>query len=180
MNDTLRRMQPWEKMLIQRLALFGHRNWIVVADAAYPAHSRGGVETITADDVPIQVLQTVLNAVTSCQHIRPSVYIDLELSALDEGDAPGISEYRMQLDALLSGCTVDRLLHERTISKLDECAKMYRVLVIKTTMALPYTSIFLELECGYWDASAEKRLREAVMRLDSTQERSSVHAAADD
>jgi hypothetical protein len=175
MKSTLR---PWEKILVERLPLFGHRNWIVVADAAYPAHSGGGIETITADDIPIEVLQTVLNAVTNCRHIRPTAYNDLELSALDEADASGISEYRIQLETLLSGCTVNRLPHERIISKLDECAKMYRVLVIKTTMALPYTSIFLELECGYWNASAEKRLREAVMRSDPAHERS--YTAAND
>jgi hypothetical protein len=167
MNHSPHRIPPWEDTLRQRLPLFGHRNWIVVADAAYPAHSGSGIETITADDTLIQVLQTSLSAVASCQHIRPTVYTDLELSALDEADAPGISEYRMQLDAILSGCTVDRLMHEQIISKLDQCAKIYRVLVVKTTMALPYTSIFLELECGYWDARAEKRLREAAMRPDS-------------
>jgi hypothetical protein len=167
MNHSPHRIPPWEETLRQRLPLFGHRNWIVVADAAYPAHSGSGIETITADDTLIQVLQTSLSAVASCRHIRPTVYTDLELSALDEADAPGISEYRMQLDAILSGCTVDRLMHEQIISKLDQCAKIYRVLVVKTTMALPYTSIFLELECGYWDARAEKRLREAAMRPDS-------------
>jgi hypothetical protein len=73
----------------------------------------------------VQAPQTSLNAVASCPHIRPTVYTDLVLSALDEADAPGISEYRMQLDAILSGCTVDRLVHEQIISRLDQCAKMY-------------------------------------------------------
>jgi hypothetical protein len=26
-------------------------------------------------------------------------------------------------------------------------------------MALPYTSVFLQLDCGYWSPEAEKRLR---------------------
>jgi len=30
------------------LPLFGHRNWIVVADSAYPAHSMPGIETIVS------------------------------------------------------------------------------------------------------------------------------------
>jgi hypothetical protein len=29
-------------------------------------------------------------------------------------------------------------------------------------MALPYTSVFLELDCGYWNAEKEQRLRSAL------------------
>jgi hypothetical protein len=29
-------------------------------------------------------------------------------------------------------------------------------------MTIPYTSVFFELECGYWDAASEKRLRELI------------------
>jgi hypothetical protein len=31
-------------------------------------------------------------------------------------------------------------------------------------MTLPYTSVFLQLDCGYWSADAERRLREAMAR----------------
>jgi len=37
------------------------------------------------------------------------------------------------------------------------------VLVIKTDMTIPYTSVFFELDCGYWDSDAEKRLREGML-----------------
>jgi len=33
----------WEDVLKDRLPLYGHRNWIVIADSAYPAQSSGGV-----------------------------------------------------------------------------------------------------------------------------------------
>jgi len=36
----------WESQLHRQLPLYGHRNWIVVADSAYPAQSRPGIETI--------------------------------------------------------------------------------------------------------------------------------------
>jgi hypothetical protein len=29
-------------------------------------------------------------------------------------------------------------------------------------MTLPYTSVFLQLDCGYWNADQESRLREAL------------------
>jgi hypothetical protein len=36
---------------------------------------------------------------------------------------------------------------------------MFSILIVKSTMTIPYTSVFLELGCGYWDADAEARLR---------------------
>jgi hypothetical protein len=34
--------------------------------------------------------------------------------------------------------------------------------VLKTNMTLPYTSVFIELDCGYWSPEAEARLRAAM------------------
>jgi hypothetical protein len=31
-----------------------------------------------------------------------------------------------------------------------------------TNLTLPYTSVFLELDCGYWSPEAEQRLRDAI------------------
>jgi hypothetical protein len=39
---------------------------------------------------------------------------------------------------------------------------LFRVLVVKTNMRIPYTSVFFELDCGYWNAHAEKQLRAAM------------------
>jgi hypothetical protein len=36
--------------------------------------------------------------------------------------------------------------------------------VIRTTTALPYSSVFLELKPGYWDVDSETRLREKIER----------------
>jgi L-fucose mutarotase/ribose pyranase (RbsD/FucU family) len=152
----------WESELISRLPLFGHRNWIVIADSAYPAQSNPGIETIVASADQIEVVRKVLAAVASCRHIRANVYIDLELDAVDETDAPGITAYRSQLTALLHGASVKPLMHEQVISKLDECARLFRILIIKTDLTIPYTSVFFELECGYWNAESEERLRSAM------------------
>ena len=38
-------------------------------------------------------------------------------------------------------------------------SKTFRVLIIKTTLTIPYTSVFLQLDCAYWSAAAESRLR---------------------
>jgi DNA-binding NarL/FixJ family response regulator len=50
--------------------------------------------------------------------------------------------------------------------KLDDVGEKFRVLLIKTNMRIPYTSVFLELECGYWNSHAEKQLRSAMRSQD--------------
>ena len=54
--------------------------------------------------------------------------------------------------------------HEELIAKLDGAAKMFRILILKTDMTLPYTSVFVQLDCGYWISDAEKRLRDRISR----------------
>ena len=40
--------------------------------------------------------------------------------------------------------------------------KTFHVLLLKTNHTQPYTSVFLQLECGYWSPKAEKELRTAM------------------
>jgi hypothetical protein len=44
----------------------------------------------------------------------------------------------------------------------DQSARAFRVLIIKTNLTLPYRSVFLQLDCGYWSAEAGQRLRQAM------------------
>ena len=149
----------WKQVVQNRLALFGHRNWIVVADSAYPSQSAEGIETIVSDAGQLEVLEYVLKALAGSRHVTPTIYTDQELRFLNDKDAPGISGYRDQLFALLEDRRANTLLHEQLIAKLDAVSKSFRVLVIKTNMALPYTSVFLQLDCSYWPPEAEARLR---------------------
>jgi RbsD / FucU transport protein family len=152
----------WEEILKDRLQLYGHRNWLVIADSAYPAQSSPGVETFVADDEQTAVFTRVLTILRECQHIKPTIYTDAEMKFVPEEDAPGITAYREQLAGLLKGQQVLTLPHDEIISKLDRVGDKFRVLLIKTNMCIPYTSVFLELECGYWNAQAEDRLRAAM------------------
>jgi len=110
----------------------------------------------------VEVLQEVLAAVFGSGHVRPVVYTDQELELVEEDDAPGISAYRRRLAALLEDYATNVRPHEQIISALDQAGQTFRVLIIKTNMTIPYTSVFLELDCGYWDADAERRLRDAI------------------
>jgi hypothetical protein len=58
---------------------------------------------------------------------------------------------------------VHSLPHEQIIGKLDEAGQTFKVLIIKTTMTMPYTSVFLQLDCAYWGPEAEQKLRAAMV-----------------
>jgi L-fucose mutarotase/ribose pyranase (RbsD/FucU family) len=153
----------WERELKAILPLFGHRNWIVVADAAYPAQSKSGISTIVAGEDQISVVRKVYDAITSASHIRAKIYVDKELAFVRENDAPGITEYKQQLQEALSDSDMEHLEHEQIIALLDQSALIFRIFVIKTTMTIPYTSVFFDLDCGYWNPESEERLREAML-----------------
>jgi L-fucose mutarotase/ribose pyranase (RbsD/FucU family) len=154
----------WKRTLLDRIPLYGHRNWIVIADSAYPAQSAPGIETVVSNGDHVQVLAQVLSAIFTSRHVRPIVYTDRELKFIDEKDAPGVSAYRGQLARLLQNRAVNSLPHEQIIAKLDQVSQSFRVLIIKTNFTLPYTSVFLQLDCAYWGADAERRLRTAMAR----------------
>jgi L-fucose mutarotase/ribose pyranase (RbsD/FucU family) len=167
MTDSKNSAIPeWKRRLSALLPLYGHRNWVVIADAAYPAQSKPGIETIVADADQMEVVRIVLDAITASRHIRPNVYADKELGFVAEKDAPGVTEFRKQLHAAFSSACITYLPHEQIIARLDQSAEVFHVLVIKSEMTIPYTSVFFELDCGYWNADAEQRLRQAMLVAD--------------
>jgi len=152
----------WRVKLDSELPVLGHRNWIVVADSAYPKQSSSGIETVYTDAGQIEVLEAVLNEIVEAAHVQAIVLLDEEMDRVPEKDAPGIEAYRRQLKTLLKGKQVKAMPHEQIISKLDADAKIFNILLLKTDMVIPYTSVFLQLDCGYWNADKEKRLRDVI------------------
>jgi hypothetical protein len=158
----LHAVSDWKDTLAQSLPLLGHRNWIVVADSAYPWQVSPGVQTINTGASQLEVTKAVLKALAGTRHVKPTVYVDNELSFVSEDAAPGISAYRADLAKLLEGANTTKLPHEQIIGKLDEAGKTFHVLLLKTNLTIPYTSVFFQLECGYWNAASEKLLRDTI------------------
>ena len=154
--------QDWEHELNAVLPLYGHRNWIVVADSAYPAQSKPGIETIVSGGGQLEVARKVLDAINASRHVRANVYLDQELDFVSEADAPGVTRYRQQLADLLKSANRIPMLHEQIIAKLDQVSQVFRVLIIKTDLTIPYTTVFFELGCAYWPTDAEDRMRKAM------------------
>jgi hypothetical protein len=152
----------WQQNLHRELPLLGHRNWIVIADSAYPWQTAPGVQTVDTGKGQIEVTRVVLDALSKTKHVRPVIMTDSELPYVSEKNAPGITTYRSALAELLRNRTIQSLPHEQIIKKLDEAGKTFHVLLLKTNHTQPYTSVFLQLECGYWSPEAEKELRSAM------------------
>jgi hypothetical protein len=152
----------WRARLNQELPLLGHRNWIAVVDSAYPLQTSTGIETIETDDDQLDVVKAVLDQVGKAKHVRAVIFTDAELKLVPESDAKGVTSYRGALAKALGKNEAQSLPHEEIISKLDEAGKTFHILVLKTRMTIPYTSVFIRLDCGYWSDDAEKRLRAAM------------------
>ena len=152
----------WQTKLAQILPLMGHRNWIMIVDSAYPLQSSAGVETLETNTDQMEGIRKVLGAIDSSIHVRPIVYMDAELPFVPEKDAPGVMKYREEIKAALAGRPITSLPHEQIIAKVDEVGKTFHIVILKTTMTVPYTSVFLQLNCKYWSDDAEAQLRKAM------------------
>jgi len=161
-TNVLADQTDWKKKLETELAALGHRNWILVADSAYPAQTSSGIEVVVTNASHFEVLDAVFEALSRTSHVRPVLYLDAEQQYVADKDAPGMDKFRKELRERLKSKPAKSLPHMDLIMKLDEASKNFRVLVLKTTLTLPYTSVFLELDCGYWSPEAEARMRDAL------------------
>jgi len=152
----------WKTRLAESLPLLGHRNWILIVDSAYPLQSSPGVETIETNASQLEVVSAVLDAINHSIHVRPDIFMDAELPFVPEADAPGVSAYRTQIAGLLRGYKIQSLPHEKVIARIDEAGKTFHILVLKTSLTIPYTSVFIQLNCKYWSDDAESRLRQKM------------------
>jgi L-fucose mutarotase/ribose pyranase (RbsD/FucU family) len=154
--------RDWNSRLAEDLPVLGHRNWIVIADSAYPAQSGRGVDTIYTGQSHLDTLKTVLQMLERARHVQPVVHLDAELEHVSAAMAPGITEHRTGLKGIIGSRAVVTMPHEELISTLDEAGRTFRIIILKTDLTIPYTSVFLRLDCGYWGAEKEKALRESI------------------
>ena len=159
----------WKAIVQNRLPLYGHRNWIVVADSAFPVYATPGIETIVINEDLPSVLKYVATAISSSRHVRATVFLDQELQFIDERDYPGVSELRRQIMASFSKDQVSSIPHAEVMTNIDEAGKIFRILFIKTTATIPYTSVFMRLDCGYMSDEVERKIRTAMAAASNRQ-----------
>jgi hypothetical protein len=158
-QDALSTAPNWREKVAEAMPLLGHRNWILIVDSAYPLQSSPGIETIDTSAPQLEVVRHVLSTIDRSIHVRPDILMDAELPFVPEQDAPGVAAYRSEIADLLRAYPIESQPHDRILANIEEASRHFSVLVLKTNMAIPYTSVFIRLDCKYWSADAEKRLR---------------------
>ena len=154
--------QSWQSRVATDLPLLGHRNWILIVDSAYPEQVGPGIETFETNADQLAVVREVLGQIQNSIHVSPSVFLDAELSYVPDQEAPGVSDYRAKLTSLLGDYQVHSRLHQTLIDEVAKDGAQYHVLILKTRLTIPYTSVFIHLDCKYWSASNERGLRESM------------------
>ncbi|WP_223583659.1 hypothetical protein [Sphingobacterium sp. GVS05A] len=154
----------WGEVLLQKVPLLGHRNWILIVDKAYPAPTGANILVLDSKKQMPEVLDYVVQLLDKQHHVKPIFYFDKEFDYLDDRLAPGLKEYKESLTKLLPHIEKRSLLHEDVFGKIDKAADLFQIIVVKTESLIPYSSVFIELDCKYWDANREKILRERMTK----------------
>ena len=149
----------WQNTVDQDLPLLGHRNWILIVDSAYPlqsspewkrwkpmpTRSRWFVTSLVGSRSPFTCAPTYLwmpsfpTSRKRTRRVRPPTATPSPSSS--------------------TGRTSNRSCTRRLIAEVDRAGQMVHVLVLKTRLAVPYSSVFIRLNCKYWGDDAEERLR---------------------
>lgn len=156
--------QDYKDKFNRKLPVMGKNNWIIVSDSAYPAKRVNGIETIAADQPLTSVLDYVLENIDDAGHAGVTAWISSELENIPDRDAIGIGDIYQEIWRLLNEAKVitKTALEQEILKKIEAEAEDYNILVIKSNTQLPYTSVYLQLDCRYWDEAREKRLRDAL------------------
>jgi hypothetical protein len=154
-KDTI----SWQTEFHQKLPLLGHRNWLLVVDKAFPLQNAQGMTVInTGEQLPI-VLQEVMSSISTSTHVKPIVYSDLELNYITEDLSPGVDSLKKSIHSSLKGFEINKILHNEVFARLDSTSRLFNVVVLKTESTIPYSSVFIQLDCAYWDSNREQKLR---------------------
>lgn len=149
----------WGGVVSREIDALGIQNWIIIAESSFPVVSRRGVRTVVVDAEIPELLDFVVNDLERSENVTPSFNTARELPFVSNDRAPGIEQFRKDLKDALHGHEV-RELDYRSLSLLAHSeASKFAVLVLKSRTALPYSSVFIELDSGYWDRELEDELQ---------------------
>jgi len=160
-GEYIHTQKDWKEEFNERLPLLGHRNWILIVDKAYPEQTTAGVETINTNEDLLSVLKYVKSGIDSSKHINAEVFTDKELGFITPKEVPTIVAIRDSLKAIL-GNNASSIPHDSVFVKIESASKLFKILVLKTNQTIPYTSVFMRLNCAYWDGKREKELRDSI------------------
>jgi len=150
---------PWGETIAREVNALGIQNWIIIAESSFPVVSRRGVRTVMVDAEIPELVDYVVNTLEQSETVTPSFSTARELPFVKNDRAPGIAHFRGLLKEALHGHEVRQMEHRSLNLLAHSDSAKYAVLVLKTKTALPYSSVFIELDSGYWDRESEDALR---------------------
>jgi D-ribose pyranose/furanose isomerase RbsD len=149
----------WKIALQSKLSAFGHRNWILIVDKAFPMQNGSGITYINSNEKLLPVISYTLGEINKSSHVKPVIYQDKELSFITEAQSKGVGELTESFKKVFGENQVHQITHDSIFLKIDEAAKLFNVLIVKTNETIPYSSVFLQLDCAYWNNEKEAMLR---------------------
>jgi L-fucose mutarotase/ribose pyranase (RbsD/FucU family) len=154
--------EDWKQLFDKELSLFGHRNWILIVDKAYPAQTAAGIVTIDTGQDLLDALPYILQQIEGSTHVKPIVYTDKELAFIGDEQVNGIDSFRKSLEETIGKYNPQVMLHDSVFVNIDHASKLFKVMVLKTNETIPYSSVFIELDCKYWSGENEILLRDKM------------------
>ena len=152
----------WAGIVEREVDALGIQNWIIVAESSSPVVSGLGVRTLVLDGEIPQIVDCIVNLLAKSETVTPSFNTALELSFVSNDRVPGIDYLREQHNEALHEHQV-RQMDNRSLTLLAHSdASKYAIMVLKSKTALPSSSVFIELDSGYWDRESEDRLRQEM------------------
>ena len=86
---------------------------------------------------------------------------------------------RNNINKMLPGRQHFELMSRTINSLIEDAARQFNVLVIKTKTSLPYSNIYIELDSGYWNSESETVLRKSLEARDAANRRAAQDRVLD-
>src|SRR3546814_11562184 len=71
LSQSAERSPDWKRELAARLPLYGHRNWLLVVDKAFPFQAASGITYLDSRAPLPDVLTQVLGSIQDSPHTQP-------------------------------------------------------------------------------------------------------------
>lgn len=161
-KSTDKNNASWQTQLDEQLPVLGHRNWILIVDKAFPVQNSEGIVTINTGEKLLPVLKYTLAKLGQSTHVKPIIFTDTELNFITPAQVMGINQFRDSLQNEIKNFDVQNIRHDSVFVRIDKASKLFRIVVLKTEETIPYSSVFLQLDCKYWSAEKQLQLEQAM------------------
>ena len=88
--------------------------------------------------------------------------MDKELNFITSTQVSDINQYRDSLRSVLTNSNVELIKHDSVFVKIDKASKLFRIIVLKTEEVIPYSSVYILLDCKYWSEQKQQELETAM------------------